>query len=197
MKYFLSRIPLLCRNWSSDGHRVCWNHACIAPLTDLFWSFPGRSPQDPIPVCYSMASLLIELWLCGILPREKRQCGRWSSGGWRQVQQCSGCRLLPVQVSQYLIYGVLVFNACNHPDGTSAPPTGLNVNIENSLQYLVYLSNSFPSERLLLSQVVVCGDGRELEYGGLSGFENCVIYQDRPMAPDYYRSFTSVENVGK
>ena len=35
--------------------------------------------------------------------------------------------------------------------------------------YSVYLSNSFPSERLLLSQVVVCGDGRELEYGGFRG----------------------------
>ena len=63
--------------------------------------------------------------------------------------------------------------------------------------YSVYLSNSFPSERLLLSQVVVCGDGRELEYGGFRDFENCAIYQDWPMATDYYRSFASGENAGK
>ena len=63
-------------------------------------------------------------------------CARWGSGGWYQVWLGRGFRFLPPQVRQDSIDGLLVLDAGNDPDSTSAMPAGLNVNIEDSLQSL-------------------------------------------------------------
>ena len=100
---------------------------------------------------YSGASLLIEYCCAGILPSEKRQCApghpllilrinspclRWRSGRWHQ-QWPSRCFLFFLaQVSQYFVYGVLVFDASDHPHRTTTASANFDVDTEHTFQAL-------------------------------------------------------------
>ena len=85
---------------------------------------------------FSLASLLAECCWAGILPGEKRQCPRWRSGRWHQQWPSRRFLFFLAQVVQDPVNGLLVFNAGDDPDRTTAATADFDVYIEYSLESL-------------------------------------------------------------
>ena len=83
-----------------------------------------------------MASLLIELCKLGFLPNEKRQCLRWCPG--RRCEQREGWNVvfLLAKMSQDPVDDVLILNASDDFDGSTAATANLDVDIEYALESL-------------------------------------------------------------
>ena len=88
-----------------------------------------------MPTGFSVASVLVELRKYGF-PDEKGQRAGWCPGWWYQEWPGSGFLFLPAQVSQDAVDNVLVLDASNYPDSTSATATDLNVYTENAFKTL-------------------------------------------------------------
>ena len=80
-----------------------------------------------MPDGFSVASLLIELCIRGFLPREKRQCRRWCPGSWCQVRRGGGTLFLIAQMSEDSVDNVLVLDARDDSDRSTAAAAGSDV----------------------------------------------------------------------
>ena len=83
---------------------------------------------------FSVASLL--MWGLEFASCEKRQRGRWRPGWGHQEGPGRGFLFLLAKMSQDPVDDVLVLNACDDPDRTTAASANLDVYIEHALESL-------------------------------------------------------------